>query len=116
RPRRRHERRMGLPALHPGRRLRRGRPEAARGDGHRRPEGRRRPRDGLDQRPQPCLRPRELGVQLMTAQPLRPVTLAAPDPAAKAATLAAALPWLKRYHGRIVVVKYGGNAMTDDIL
>jgi acetylglutamate kinase len=33
-----------------------------------------------------------------------------------AATLAAALPWLKRYHGKIVVVKYGGNAMTDDTL
>ncbi len=31
-------------------------------------------------------------------------------------TLAAALPWLKRYHGKIVVVKYGGNAMTDDTL
>jgi acetylglutamate kinase len=38
-----------------------------------------------------------------------------PDPA-KARTLAAALPWLKRYHGKIVVVKYGGNAMTDDNL
>jgi acetylglutamate kinase len=38
-----------------------------------------------------------------------------PDPA-KARTLAGALPWLKRYHGRIVVVKYGGNAMTDDDL
>ncbi len=35
-----------------------------------------------------------------------------PDPK-KAATLAAALPWLKKYHGKIVVVKYGGNAMTD---
>ena len=35
---------------------------------------------------------------------------------AKAAVLAAALPWLKRYHGKIVVVKYGGNAMTDDTL
>src|ERR671920_69793 len=33
-----------------------------------------------------------------------------------AAELAAALPWLKRYHGKIVVVKYGGNAMTDDTL
>jgi acetylglutamate kinase len=32
----------------------------------------------------------------------------------KAATLAAALPWLKTYHGKIIVVKYGGNAMTDD--
>ncbi|WP_134768304.1 acetylglutamate kinase [Nocardioides sp. 1609] len=38
-----------------------------------------------------------------------------PDPA-KARTLAGALPWLKRYHGKIVVVKYGGNAMTDDTL
>ena len=38
-----------------------------------------------------------------------------PDPA-KARTLAAALPWLKQYHGKIVVVKYGGNAMTDDKL
>lgn len=38
-----------------------------------------------------------------------------PDPA-KARTLAAALPWLKRYHGRTIVVKYGGNAMTDDAL
>ena len=37
------------------------------------------------------------------------------DPA-KAAVLAGALPWLKRYHGRIVVVKYGGNAMTDETL
>jgi len=33
---------------------------------------------------------------------------------AKAETLAAALPWLMEYHGKIVVVKYGGNAMTDD--
>jgi acetylglutamate kinase len=35
---------------------------------------------------------------------------------AKAATLAAALPWLKAYHGKVVVVKYGGNAMVDDEL
>lgn len=35
---------------------------------------------------------------------------------AKAATLAAALPWLKAYHGKIVVVKYGGNAMVDEEL
>ncbi|HSE71349.1 MAG TPA: acetylglutamate kinase [Nocardioidaceae bacterium] len=34
----------------------------------------------------------------------------------KAATLAAALPWLKTYHGKTIVVKYGGNAMTDDAL
>ena len=34
----------------------------------------------------------------------------------KAATLAAALPWLKKYHGKTIVVKYGGNAMTDETL
>ncbi|HET8959625.1 acetylglutamate kinase [Nocardioides sp.] len=38
-----------------------------------------------------------------------------PDPA-KARTLAGALPWLMRYHGKTVVVKYGGNAMTDETL
>lgn len=31
----------------------------------------------------------------------------------KAATLIDALPWLARFHGTIVVVKYGGNAMTS---
>src|SRR3982751_7038299 len=30
----------------------------------------------------------------------------------KAATLIEALPWLARFHGPPVVVKYGGNAMT----
>jgi acetylglutamate kinase len=34
----------------------------------------------------------------------------------KAATLAEALPWLMKYHGKVIVVKYGGNAMTDDAL
>jgi acetylglutamate kinase len=32
----------------------------------------------------------------------------------KAATLVEALPWLERFHSKVVVVKYGGNAMTDD--
>jgi len=31
---------------------------------------------------------------------------------AKASTLVDALPWLARFHGKVVVVKYGGNAMT----
>jgi acetylglutamate kinase len=31
----------------------------------------------------------------------------------KAATLVEALPWLERFHGRTVVLKYGGHAMTD---
>ncbi|MCW2560306.1 MAG: N-acetylglutamate kinase, partial [Mycobacterium sp.] len=38
------------------------------------------------------------------------------DTHTKAAVLAEALPWLKALHGKIVVVKYGGNAMTDDVL
>jgi acetylglutamate kinase len=31
----------------------------------------------------------------------------------QAATLVDALPWLARFHGKIIVVKYGGNAMTS---
>jgi acetylglutamate kinase len=34
----------------------------------------------------------------------------------KAAVLVEALPWLQRFRGAIVVVKYGGNAMVDDEL
>ncbi|MBA2323607.1 MAG: acetylglutamate kinase [Pseudonocardiales bacterium] len=34
----------------------------------------------------------------------------------KAGVLAEALPWLQRFHGKIVVIKYGGNAMIDDKL
>jgi len=32
---------------------------------------------------------------------------------AKAAVLTEALPWLQQFHGRTVVVKYGGHAMTE---
>ena len=35
---------------------------------------------------------------------------------AKAAVLAEALPWLERFRGRTVVVKYGGHAMTEESL
>ena len=34
-------------------------------------------------------------------------------PEAKAATFVEALPWLARFHGRTVVIKYGGHAMDD---
>jgi len=34
----------------------------------------------------------------------------------KAAVLAEALPWLKQFHGKTIVVKYGGNAMVDEEL
>lgn len=36
--------------------------------------------------------------------------------AEKAAILVEALPWLQRFHGATVVVKYGGNAMIDESL
>ncbi len=35
---------------------------------------------------------------------------------AKAHVLTEALPWLQRFAGKVVVVKYGGNAMVDDTL
>ena len=35
-----------------------------------------------------------------------------PEAMTKAAVLIDALPWLERFHGKIVVIKYGGNAMT----
>jgi acetylglutamate kinase len=53
------------------------------------------------------------------------VTAPAPSPAqeetragalAKVATLIEALPWLERFHGQTVVIKYGGHAMTDEAL
>lgn len=37
-----------------------------------------------------------------------------PSPALKAAILAEAMPYIRRFHSRIVVVKYGGNAMTEE--
>ncbi|TQL48337.1 N-acetylglutamate kinase [Homoserinimonas aerilata] len=36
--------------------------------------------------------------------------------ALRAATLIESLPWLKRFRGRVIVVKFGGNAMVDDDL
>jgi acetylglutamate kinase len=34
----------------------------------------------------------------------------------RASVLVEALPWLEQFHGRTVVVKYGGNAMTEEPL
>ena len=34
----------------------------------------------------------------------------------KAEILAEALPYIRRFHGRTIVIKYGGNAMTDEKL
>jgi acetylglutamate kinase len=38
------------------------------------------------------------------------------DPGTKAEVLVEALPYIRRFWGRTIVVKYGGNAMTDDDL
>jgi acetylglutamate kinase len=42
--------------------------------------------------------------------------LTASTAAAKAQILAEALPYIQRFHGKTIVVKYGGNAMTDEKL
>lgn len=34
----------------------------------------------------------------------------------KARTLIESLPWLQRFHGKVVVIKFGGNAMVDENL
>src|SRR3990172_1780573 len=39
-----------------------------------------------------------------------------PGAALKAKPLAEALPYTRRFHGRTIVVKYGGNAMSDAVL
>ena len=39
-----------------------------------------------------------------------------PTPELKAGILAEALPYIKRFHDRTIVIKYGGNAMTDERL
>jgi acetylglutamate kinase len=48
-----------------------------------------------------------------TAETLTGSGAAVVDATAKAAILAEALPYIREFSGRTVVVKYGGNAMTD---
>ena len=50
----------------------------------------------------------------MNAPLLSPST--PPEAAEKARILAEALPYIQRFHGKTIVVKFGGNAMTDDLL
>lgn len=38
------------------------------------------------------------------------------DASHKAQILAEALPYIRRFHGKTIVIKYGGNAMTDEKL
>ena len=44
------------------------------------------------------------------------MTLPAIPPHAKADILAQALPYIRKFHGKTMVIKYGGNAMTDPTL
>jgi acetylglutamate kinase len=49
---------------------------------------------------------------------IAPMTIE-PDPATpqlKAEILSEALPYIRRFHGKTIVIKYGGNAMTDPAL
>ena len=48
--------------------------------------------------------------------PLAPLDAARIEAREKSAVLIEALPWMQRFRGRIVVIKYGGNAMIDDEL
>jgi acetylglutamate kinase len=40
-------------------------------------------------------------------------SLAHISPRDKAEILAQALPYIRKFHGKTLVIKYGGNAMTD---
>jgi len=73
--------------------------------------------------PQPAPAPRPTGPQLTGRSRPSAVRERPPGDAvsfwpstAKAAVLIEALPWLNRFHGQTVVIKYGGHAMTDDSL
>src|SRR5439155_3960899 len=78
------------------------------GRAHRRSGPRRRRGDSAHQRPHARVHRREQADVVMVTQ-----ELAAGE---KAAVLAEALPYIRRFWGKIVVVKYGGNAMDDERL
>jgi acetylglutamate kinase len=52
----------------------------------------------------------------MNETPLEDADARTADAAVKADTLIQSLPWLRQFAGRIVVVKFGGNAMVDQEL
>ena len=108
---RRDQRDLGLPPRRPGRRALQGGPEAEGRDDHRGPVRGPALRDHPDHRPDHGVRAREFGVLHMTVTDSR-----IEDASAKAATLIEALPWLNRFHGQTVVIKYGGHAMADEEL
>src|SRR5687768_514860 len=52
----------------------------------------------------------------MAAATLPTSSIPGVDSPTKARILAEALPYIQRFHGKTIVVKYGGNAMTDEKL
>src|SRR5699024_3044487 len=98
------------------------------------PRRRHRHRGHLDQRPHPRLRRREQRLLLMSPtphsdpaapagdgplvgkNPLAQLDAARTEAREKSEVLIEAMPWMQRFRGKIVVVKYGGNAMVDDEL
>ncbi len=59
----------------------------------------------------------DLGTLAAHAIPYNRARMNKPSPAAeKARTLAEALPYIRRFHGKTIVVKFGGNAMVDEAL
>src|SRR5690625_4819406 len=108
-----------------GRRPVAGRYDPARGAGRRRSARRFRNSDRLGRCPYPRLCTREQRLFLMTKLVDSPENAGEVDlvtdiseltPHQKAEVLVEALPWLERFHGAIVVIKFGGNAMVDDEL
>ncbi|SOE46830.1 Acetylglutamate kinase [plant metagenome] len=53
---------------------------------------------------------------MTSSDALEPDPLSLLSPAIKAGVLSEALPYIRRFHGKTVVVKYGGNAMTEERL
>jgi acetylglutamate kinase len=47
---------------------------------------------------------------------MKSVSIEAGSPALKAQILAEALPYIQRFHDKAIVIKYGGNAMTEPAL
>ena len=52
----------------------------------------------------------------MTTAHADPIDLSHVTPRDKAEILAQALPYIRKFHGKTLVIKYGGNAMTDPAL
>ena len=48
--------------------------------------------------------------------PHAPVDLSHISPRDKAEILSQALPYIRKFHGKTIIIKYGGNAMTEPAL